>query len=260
MLLLHLIACLDILLNLGKIFSFMLETSFQCQAIYCWHQRVVCMGEARWPVGSCPCFCSDLDVSLGESCWVSLWKSFLLEWSTSLERNHLFFCLWGISLIASVLGAKRVKGTVGSCNPRYRLIESHFSHVSHASSQLYPLFRWSLIHLFLSGLCGGSGLAAQVQGEMWGVSLLLAQISAHLHPCSAQKEPVSVLRFCGVAGLLLAAFLFCGLGFGFIFFAKLITSYSSAFFLVSRILLTFFVCCCFCSCLLFVLMGLDRVC
>lgn len=141
----------------------------------------------------CLCFCSDLDIPLG-SCWVSLWKSFLLEWSASLQLNHLFFCLWGIRLVASVLGAKRVKGTVGSCHPKCRLIESHFSHVSHASSQLCPLPGWSLIHPFLPGLGRDSGLGAQVQEGMWGVSLLLAQISAHLHPCSAQRESISVSK------------------------------------------------------------------
>lgn len=177
----------------------------------------------------CPCFWSDLDIPLG-SCWVSLWKSFLLEWSASLELNHLFFCLWGISLVANVLGAKRVKGTVGSCHPKCRLIESHFSHVSHASSQLCPLPRWSLIHPFLPGLGGDGGLGARYRKEC-GESLCFLHKFQHTCTCALHRgNQFQFLRFCGVAGLLLAAFLFCGLGFGFIFSAKLITSYSSAFF------------------------------
>lgn len=56
-----------------------------------------------------------------EPCEVSLCKSFFLDWSASLEMNHLIFCLQGGGLTASILEAKRVEGTAGPYNPKCAL-------------------------------------------------------------------------------------------------------------------------------------------
>lgn len=78
------------------------------------------------------------------------------------------------------------------------------------------------------------------QGQ-WSGCTGAGQTVGRLHaPCPNFRTPAPMfcprgnqclfLRFCGVARLLLTGFLFCRLGFGFIFSAKLITSYSSTFF------------------------------
>lgn len=117
-------AALDSLSGYGtwlwKRFFCVLAASLQCLVISRSHKGDVCLSKTYWPVGSVLVILLWSGWFTGGSCQVSLWKSFLLYSSAFLEMSHLIFCLWGISLTASILGAKSGEESVGCYSPKCR--------------------------------------------------------------------------------------------------------------------------------------------